>query len=345
MAKTLKSRSHNFTEFEKHLMFEIVRNKYLHIVDNKKTDAVNIEQKNVAWEHIANEYNCQAQTGPRTSKQLRALYDILKKNARSNLNEDKKNFYKTGGGTYVPRSSILDEKIVCTLGAQFQPLTNNFDSSADYPSETFFTTGTGAKSTSTPQKSVQEESNCSFLANVPSSTLQQSTSSHGQKRKLSKIPEKKKTQLEILTNRVVKRKILKDQYDEQTQKQKMKILKIEEEIKKSQLEVIKQEIQNNKVLHEMEIAIKQKELEAKFAIMRWNSEERAFAVEAYFSSGCSVIATQRAFRNRFNLAPLAPVPDRKSIVTWVTTFRQTASATKRRTGVPRPVRSPENIEA
>ena len=33
------------------------------------------------------------------------------------------------------------------------------------------------------------------------------------------------------------------------------------------------------------------------AIMRWNSEERAFAVEAYSSSGCSVIALQRAFRN------------------------------------------------
>lgn len=80
------------------------------------------------------------------------------------------------------------------------------------------------------------------------------------------------------------------------------------------------------------------------AIMRWNSEERAFAIEAYFSSGCSVIATQRAIRNHFNLAPLAPVPDRKSIVTWVTTFRQTASATRRRTGVPRPMRSRENIE-
>ena len=34
------------------------------------------------------------------------------------------------------------------------------------------------------------------------------------------------------------------------------------------------------------------------AIMCWNSEERAFAVEAYFLSGCSVIATQRAFWNR-----------------------------------------------
>jgi len=54
---------------------------------------------------------------------------------------------------------------------------------------------------------------------------------------------------------------------------------------------------------------------------------------------------QRAFRYRFNLAPLAHVPDRKSIVSWVTTFRQTASATKRWTGIPRPVRSPKNIEA
>jgi len=45
------------------------------------------------------------------------------------------------------------------------------------------------------------------------------------------------------------------------------------------------------------------------AIIRWKSEDRAFAVEAYFSSGCSVIKTQLEFRNRFNLAPLAPVPE------------------------------------
>jgi hypothetical protein len=37
------------------------------------------------------------------------------------------------------------------------------------------------------------------------------------------------------------------------------------------------------------------------------------------------------FRNRFNVAPLGPVPDRKSIVTWVTTFRQTGNVTRRRT--------------
>lgn len=36
--------------------------------------------------------------------------------------------------------------------------------------------------------------------------------------------------------------------------------------------------------------------------MGWNSEEIAFAIEAYVSNGCSVFATQRAFQNRFNVA-------------------------------------------
>ena len=53
-----------------------------------------------------------------------------------------------------------------------------------------------------------------------------------------------------------------------------------------------------------------------------------------FSDRLSVIATQRAFRNHFNVAWRDPVPDRKLIVTWVTTFRQTGSTTRRRTGVP-----------
>ncbi|QQP37631.1 Transposable element Tc3 transposase [Caligus rogercresseyi] len=37
--------------------------------------------------------------------------------------------------------------------------------------------------------------------------------------------------------------------------------------------------------------------------MRWSREERAFAVEAYFSNHQSVIATQRSFRTHFNVAP------------------------------------------
>lgn len=80
-------------------------------------------------------------------------------------------------------------------------------------------------------------------------------------------------------------------------------------------------------------------------IMCWNREKRAVAVEAYFSSKYSVIPTQRAFRNRFNVVKLATVPDQKSIVAWVTTFRQGESVIRRRTGIPRLIRSPETIQA
>jgi hypothetical protein len=49
--------------------------------------------------------------------------------------------------------------------------------------------------------------------------------------------------------------------------------------------------------------------------MRWTKEQRAFAVEAYFSNGRSIITTQRAFRAHFNIAARARVPGRQSIVT------------------------------
>ena len=48
--------------------------------------------------------------------------------------------------------------------------------------------------------------------------------------------------------------------------------------------------------------------------MRWSKEERAFAMEAYFSNGRSIIATKRAFRTRFNIRTGAPLPGRQSIV-------------------------------
>lgn len=40
--------------------------------------------------------------------------------------------YKTGGGTFCPKTTAVDEKIVALLTPQFQPLPNEFDSSAPY---------------------------------------------------------------------------------------------------------------------------------------------------------------------------------------------------------------------
>ena len=58
----------------------------------------------------------------------------------------------------------------------------------------------------------------------------------------------------------------------------------------------------------------------------------------------SVITTQRTFRTHFALGRHAP--DRKTILLWVSNFRATGSALKRKsTGRPRSVWTPENVAA
>ncbi|CAB3249176.1 unnamed protein product [Arctia plantaginis] len=51
---------------------------------------------------------------------------------RKNLSDDKSEMYKTGGGTFCPKTTIVDEKIVALLNPQFKPLPNELDSSAPY---------------------------------------------------------------------------------------------------------------------------------------------------------------------------------------------------------------------
>ena len=78
--------------------------------------------------------------------------------------------------------------------------------------------------------------------------------------------------------------------------------------------------------------------------MQWTREERAFAVATYFSNNRSIIATQRAFRKKFKIAPAGPVPDRKSVVQWVDTFMDTGSVCKKKPGPSKTTRTPENVE-
>ena len=68
------------------------------------------------------------------------------------------------------------------------------------------------------------------------------------------------------------------------------------------------------------------------SIMEWTKLERAFAVEAFFSSGRSIVATQRAFRRHFNIAPRGHVPGRQSIVSWVNNFRKTGDVKEKYAG-------------
>jgi hypothetical protein len=62
--------------------------------------------------------------------------------------------------------------------------------------------------------------------------------------------------------------------------------------------------------------------------MAWSGEHHAFVVEQFFRNGGSPILTQCAFRIHFALGRRDPVPDKKTIPTWVSNFRQTGSTLK-----------------
>ena len=78
--------------------------------------------------------------------------------------------------------------------------------------------------------------------------------------------------------------------------------------------------------------------------MSWSGEHRGFVIEAFFKND-SVTATQRAFRTRFGLYATDAVPDRKTIMRWVSNVRASGSALPRKpSGRPRNFRTPENVQ-
>ncbi|CAH1980318.1 unnamed protein product [Acanthoscelides obtectus] len=69
-----------FSERDKLLLISLV-DSYKHILENKKTDATNVEKKNGAWKEITDLYNAN-DVCPRTDKQLRKLRENLKQRTR-----------------------------------------------------------------------------------------------------------------------------------------------------------------------------------------------------------------------------------------------------------------------
>ena len=79
-------------------------------------------------------------------------------------------------------------------------------------------------------------------------------------------------------------------------------------------------------------------------MMEWSKEHRVFIVESYFSNGKSVIVALRKFRQHFKMKTFDTVPNRKTVIRWVTKFRTEGTLTKSKRVSPRKVRTPENIE-
>lgn len=80
--------------------------------------------------------------------------------------------------------------------------------------------------------------------------------------------------------------------------------------------------------------------------MSRNGEHRVFALEEFVKNGEYVIATQRAFRNRFYVGRHGAVLDGRTICRWVLNFRETGSSLKRKsTERRRTARTAENVNS
>ncbi|XP_050066135.1 uncharacterized protein LOC126555222 [Aphis gossypii] len=65
------------------------------VIENIKTDSINIKRKTQSWEYITCQYNNKnSETGKRTVTQLKNVYDMAKRRAKKELISDKVSMYK-----------------------------------------------------------------------------------------------------------------------------------------------------------------------------------------------------------------------------------------------------------
>lgn len=78
---------------------------------------------------------------------------------------------------------------------------------------------------------------------------------------------------------------------------------------------------------------------------QWSVVHRVFAYDAFVKNNESIVKVQRAFKIHFNIGRHGAVPDRKTIMRWVTAFRTTGKITKKKPPGPlRTITTPENTE-
>ncbi|XP_029348111.1 uncharacterized protein LOC115034794 [Acyrthosiphon pisum] len=87
-------RNKNFTEKEKEMLMELII-PHKNVIENIKTDSINIKRKTQLWEYITSQYNNNnSETGKRTVTQLKNVYDMAKRRAKKELSSDKVSMYK-----------------------------------------------------------------------------------------------------------------------------------------------------------------------------------------------------------------------------------------------------------
>lgn len=132
--KSKRIRSTNYTNVERGIFIDILQ-KYKYIVENIKTDGITLKQKENAWDKIVLEFNANSCVTKRTVKQLKSLYDNMKRKAKADRANERVEIFKTGGGSFTSRLDENTNKLLAIISEQVEPLSNCFDSDSQYLGE------------------------------------------------------------------------------------------------------------------------------------------------------------------------------------------------------------------
>lgn len=106
-----KSRSKNFASDEVNRLISLVE-KYKNVIENKETDSETWKHKDSCWQMIQKEFNVNVTSDFRSVKTLKDKYNGLKKCARKEYAEERKELFKTDGGEKrVVKISDISQRI------------------------------------------------------------------------------------------------------------------------------------------------------------------------------------------------------------------------------------------
>ncbi|XP_071579991.1 uncharacterized protein [Temnothorax nylanderi] len=152
--KTNRIRAPNFSQDEKLILVSLIK-KYKLIIENKRTDAVSVRDKEEAWLKILDEYNQQSNCRPRDLGNIKNFWINAKKDAKKLYAKNKRETYLTGGGSSNIVTDVVADAIYEIIGPSIDGLINPFDSDKPTPKSN----DVGTPSTSTVINLLDDDEN------------------------------------------------------------------------------------------------------------------------------------------------------------------------------------------
>ncbi|KAK3860107.1 hypothetical protein Pcinc_033823 [Petrolisthes cinctipes] len=116
-------------EKERLLLLDLI-NQRRDVILSRATDARMIPVKTQAWEQVTNSLASSVMGPTRTVKQVKKLWENMRSRAKKFESDQKKKFYRTGGGPPSPdiKPDAVMEKILALIADELEPAPNYNDS-------------------------------------------------------------------------------------------------------------------------------------------------------------------------------------------------------------------------